>query len=229
MPKNNHERNVAPMQEAKQRQSAQKIQILKDVLDDMISCQGAITVTRVCELSGLSKSFLYKNEDAKKLFETAKNTVIPVPKKNKHDLLLQYEELKRKLHESYFLQAQLLSSENEHLKEEIADLELQVNYLKSSPKFSVQFKADDSIKDEFFTFHIESLRGNKTFNPVGEAIIENLLWGDYVINSSNLKFDLESQLDGVILEKATDGYLLTISDSLKETITINIIVKKLTP
>jgi len=82
MPKNNHERNVAPMQEAKQRQSAQKIQNLKAVLDDMVSCQEAITVTRVCELSGLSKSFLYKNEEAKKLFETAKNTVIPVLKKN---------------------------------------------------------------------------------------------------------------------------------------------------
>ena len=138
-------------------------------------------------------------------------------------MVLQYEEIKRKLHESYFLQAQLLTSENERLKEEITNLEIQINYLKSSPKFSVQFKADEALKDSFFTFHVESVRGNRSFNPVGNTTIENLLWDDYII-TSDLKFELETETDGIILEKSSKGYLLSISDNIKEAIVIKIIV-----
>ena len=63
-----------------------------------------------------------KNKDAKELVSEAKKNSKPVtvPKETDFDMVLQYEEIKRKLHESYFLQAQLLTNENERLKEEIA-------------------------------------------------------------------------------------------------------------
>ena len=150
---------------------------------------------------------------------------VSISKESDFDIVLQYEELKRKLHETYFLQAQLLTNENERLKEEISSLELQVNYLKSSPKFSIEFKADESLEDSFFTYHVESIIGNRSFNPVGNTIIENLLWGDYVI-TSNLSFKLETTHQGITLKKASDSYLLTISDEIKEPLTITILIGK---
>lgn len=220
-----HQRNTSAMLEVQKKKSEEKLQTLKSVLTDMVANKESITVSRICKLTGLSESYLYKNKEAKELVAQAKKNSKPVsvPKEADFDIVLQYEEVKRKLYESYFLQAQLLTSENERLKEEIANLELQVNYLKSSPKFSVEFKAEDSMTDDFFTFHVESIRGNRTFNPVGNTVIENLLWGDYVI-TSNLTFKLEKIHTGITLENALDGYLLTISDEVKEPMTITIIV-----
>lgn len=224
MPKD-HQRNTSAMLEAQKKKSEEKLQTLTTALADMVANKEPITAPRICKLTGLSESYLYKNKEAKELVAQAKKTSKPVsvPKEADFDIVLQYEEVKRKLHETYFLQAQLLSSENERLKEEIADLELQVNYLKSSPKFAVEFKADGSMEDDFFTFHVESIRGSRSFNPVGNTVIENLLWGDYVINSS-LTFKLETIHTGIALEKALDGYLLSISDEVKEPMTITIIV-----
>ena len=226
MPKD-HQRNTSAMLEAQKKKSEEKLQTLKTALADMVANKEPITAPRICKLTGLSESYLYKNKEAKELVAQAKKNSKPVsvPKESDFDLVLQYEEVKRKLHETYFLQAQLLTNENERLKEEIATLEMQVNYLKSSPKFSIEFKADDSLEDTFFTFHVESLRGNRSFNPVGNTVIENLLWGDYVINS-NLTFKLKTIHTGIILEKALDGYLLSISDEVKEPMTITIIVTK---
>ena len=226
MPKD-HQRNTSAMLEAQKKKSEEKLQTLKTALADMGANKEPITAPRICKLTGLSESYLYKNKEAKELVAQAKKNSKPVavPKEANFDIVLQYEEVKRKLHESYFLQAQLLTNENERLKKELSDLELQVNYLKSSPKFSVQFKADDSLKDEFFTFHMESVRGNRSFNPVGETVIENILWGDYVITSS-LIFALETTHSGITLKKAHDGYLLTISDEIKEPMTITILIWK---
>lgn len=226
MPKN-HQRNTSAMLEAQKKKSEEKLQTLKSVLTDMVANKEPITVSRICKLTGLSESYLYKNKEAKELVAQAKKNSKPVsiPKESDFDIVLQYEELKRKLHETYFLQAQLLTNENERLKEEISSLELQVNYLKSSPKFSIEFKADESLEDSFFTFHIESLRGNRSFNPVGNTTIENLLWGDYVI-TSNLSFKLETIHQGITLKKASDGYLLTISDEIKKPMTITILIGK---
>lgn len=226
MPKD-HQRNTSAMLEAQKKKSEEKLQTLKSVLTDMVANKEPITVSRICKLTGLSESYLYKNKDAKELVSEAKKNSKPVtvPKETDFDMVLQYEEIKRKLHESYFLQAQLLTNENERLKEEIADLELQVNYLKSSPKFSIQFKADDSLEDTFFTYHVESIIGNRSFNPVGNTIIENLLWGDYAI-TSNLTFKLETTPSGITLEKVSDGYLLSISDKIKEPMIITIIIGK---
>lgn len=224
MPKD-HQRNTSAMLEAQKKKSEEKLQTLKTALADMVANKEPITAPRICKLTGLSESYLYKNKEAKELVAQAKKNSKPVsvPKESDFDLVLQYEEVKRKLHETYFLQAQLLTNENERLKEEIATLEMQVNYLKSSPKFSIEFKADDSLEDTFFTFHVESLRGNRSFNPVGNTVIENLLWGDYVINS-NLTFKLKTIHTGITLEKALDGYLLSISDEVKEPMTITITV-----
>ena len=226
MPKD-HQRNTSAMLEAQKKKSEEKLQTLKSVLTDMVINKEPIAVSRICKLTGLSESYLYKNKDAKELVSEAKKNSKPVtvPKETDFDMVLQYEEIKRKLHESYFLQAQLLTNENERLKAEIADLELQVNYLKSSPKFSIQFKADDSLEDTFFTYHVESIIGNRSFNPVGNTIIENLLWGDYAI-TSNLTFKLETTPSGITLEKVSDGYLLSISDKIKEPMIITIIIGK---
>lgn len=221
-----HQRNTSAMLEAHKKKSEEKLQTLKSVLADMVANKESITAPRICKLTGLSESYLYKNKEAKELVTEAKKNSKPVSvlKESAFDIVLQYEEVKRKLHESYFIQAQLLSVENQRLKEEIATLEMQVNYLKSSPKFSVQFKADASMEDEFFTFHVESVRGNRSFNPVGNATIENLLWGDYSI-TSNLAFKLEAMHTGISLEKAHNGYLLTISDEIKEPLTITIFIR----
>lgn len=226
MPKD-HQRNTSAMLEAQKKKSEEKLQTLKSVLTDMVANKEPITAPRICKLTGLSESYLYKNKEAKELVAQAKKNSKPVtvPKETDFDMVLQYEEIKRKLHESYFLQAQLLTNENERLKEEISSLEMQVNYLKSSPEFSLKFKADDSLEDDFFTFHIESVRGNRSFNPVGNATIENLLWGDYAI-TSNLTFKLETTPSGITLEKVSDGYLLSISDKIKEPMIITIIIGK---
>lgn len=222
-----HQRNTSAMLEAQKRKSEEKLQTLKSVLTDMVANKESITVSRICKLTGLSESYLYKNKEAKELVAQAKKNSKPVSisKESDFDIVLQYEELKRKLHETYFLQAQLLTNENERLKEEISSLELQVNYLKSSPKFSIEFKADESLEDSFFTYHVESIIGNRSFNPVGNTIIENLFWGDYVI-TSNLSFKLETTHQGITLKKASDSYLLTISDEIKEPLTITILIGK---
>ena len=226
MPDNTHKRNTAPLVEARQRQAAQKLAELKATLEDMVSHQEPVTVARVCELSGLSKSYLYQNAEAKKLLAEAKAHNISQPSTtNKTDLLLQYEEIKRKLHESYILQVQLLSSENERLKSEISNLEAEVAYLKSSPKFSIQFIADDSLEDTFYSCHIESVRGNRVFNPIGDTIIDNLLWGQYIISSAKYSFELETQIEGITLVEKSENYLLTISDTVKSPSLIKIVLK----
>ena len=71
MPKD-HERNTSSMLEARQKIIQEKYTTLKTVLEDMIHNDEQITVPRVCKLSGLSKSYIYHNEKAKKLFDEAK-------------------------------------------------------------------------------------------------------------------------------------------------------------
>lgn len=70
MPKD-HKRNTKPLQEARKRISDEKYNTLKSTLDDMTRYNEPITISRVCELSGLSKSYLYQNPDAKQLFTQA--------------------------------------------------------------------------------------------------------------------------------------------------------------
>lgn len=144
MPKS-HERNISPLLEARKKSSEQKLQTLKTVLEDMIHNKEEVSIPRVCSLTGLSKSFLYQNEKAKNLFTEAKqksarydSSVKPqgsipsgINTSDNFDLLLQYEETKRKLQDSYILQYQLLSAENERLKNEIKEKEEKVKELRN--------------------------------------------------------------------------------------------------
>ena len=103
MPKD-HQRNTSAMLEAQKKKSEEKLQTLKSVLTDMVANKEPITVSRICKLTGLSESYLYKNKEAKELVAQAKKNSkpVPIPKESDFDIVLQYEELKRKLHESYF-------------------------------------------------------------------------------------------------------------------------------
>ena len=147
MPKS-HERNISPLLEARKKSSEQKLQTLKTVLEDMLHNKEEISIPRICSLTGLSKSFLYKNEQAKALFAEAKHksslydfsvkskSYVPsgINTSDKFDLLLQYEETKRKLQDSYILQYQLLSAENERLRKEIENKENKIKELRSKNK-----------------------------------------------------------------------------------------------
>ena len=162
MPKD-HERNISPMQEARQKIIQEKYNTLKTVLEDMIHNDEQITAPRVCELSGLSKSYLYHNEKAKKLFDEAKalaekkasrsyissydleRTDLDInPHMHHDDMLLQYEEIKRKLYETYMITFQLLKEENNRLKGAIRASQEKIKYLLDSQKFSkkITFQAD---------------------------------------------------------------------------------------
>ena len=107
-----HQRNTSAIIDAQKKKSEEKLQTLKSVLTDMVINKEPIAVSRICKLTGLSESYLYKNKDAKELVSEAKKNSKPVtvPKETDFDMVLQYEEIKRKLHESYFLQAQLLTN-----------------------------------------------------------------------------------------------------------------------
>ncbi len=155
MPKD-HERNTSPMLEARQNIIQEKYNTLKTVLEDMIHNDEQISAPRVCELSGLSKSYLYHNDKAKKLFNDAKalakekasrshidsydleRTDLDInPHMHHADMLLQYEEMKRKLYETYMISFQLLKEENNRLKKAIKASQKKINYLESIPKIKL--------------------------------------------------------------------------------------------
>ncbi|HIY02072.1 MAG TPA: hypothetical protein IAA26_09545 [Candidatus Blautia faecipullorum] len=137
------ERNTDPLVKARKKYAEDKFNTLKTCLDDMLFANVPITVTEVIKLSGLSKSYLYQNEQAKKLlkekqeiskkrqrysgikYDSIRNYQ-PTPK----DAFLQIEELKRKLHDSYMVQCQILGAENERLKIEIEDIKKRIEQAK---------------------------------------------------------------------------------------------------
>ena len=68
MPKT-HERNTIALVEARKELSAKKLESLRIALDDLLMLESPITIPNVCKATGLSKSFLYKNEEVKLLFQ----------------------------------------------------------------------------------------------------------------------------------------------------------------
>ena len=168
MPKD-HERNTSPLQEARKKIAKEKYNTLKAVLEDMIHNEEEITISRVCKLSRLSKSYLHQNERAKKLFNEAKAIAeektkyegrIPAstgldinPQMRHEDMLLQYEEVKRKLQESYMINFQLLQEENKRLKQEIQEHKEQLESLKKSPAFKLHLIPSEP---SFTAYRIES-------------------------------------------------------------------------
>ena len=226
--------NTSAMLEARQKISEQKLQTLKIVLEDMLKNHEPITPKRVVELAGVSKQYLYNNKEANALYMSAKEKSQQTTSSNE-DILLQYEELKRKLQDSYILQYQLLSAENERLRQEIIETESKASvlrtkrdekiaYQKASPKFKLHIIPTDMPEDELVTYQLKTCTG-KILNPVGEKIINNIIWGEHVLISSKYDFELESVIDGIRLNHKNDSCVLIISDKVKDSMIIKLLVR----
>ncbi len=249
MPKD-HERNTSPMLEARQKIIQEKYNTLKTVLEDMIHNDEQITAPRVCELSGLSKSYLYHNEKAKKLFNDAKalaekkasrsnissydleRTELDINPLMRHDdMLLQYEEMKRKLYETYMITIQLITAENKRLKNAIEKDKKKLEYLQSSP--SIKLHITPTCRNRgFLSYKIITPRGHRIDNGIGEDIIKGLRWGTYILVAKHFSFELANPIEGVTIKnddkwtesKNENAYLLTITDEITEDITIDILM-----
>ena len=238
MPKD-HERNTSSMLEARQKIIQEKYDTLKTVLEDMIHNDEKITVPRVCELSGLSKSYLYHNEKAKKLFNETKTiaeerdkykTILSVPKNldiNPHmhhrDMLLQYEEMKRKLYETYMITIQLLKAENKRLKKAINASQKKMEYLQSIPKIKLHI-IPNCLNRGFLSYSITTSKGKRIYNGIGEDTIKGIIWGTYTLFARHFSFELATPIDGITIEKKDNCYLLTIKKKVTEAITIDILM-----
>lgn len=236
MPKK-HERNTSPLQEARKKIAEEKYNTLKTTLEDMIHNEEEITISRVCQLSRLSKSYLHQNEKAKKLFTEAKsiaeekakhvgyfplNTTLDInPQMYQEDMLIQYEEVKRKLQESYMITFQLLQNENKQLKQEIQEHKEQLESLKISPTFKIHLIPN---APSFSAYRIESPLMNSFESSVEDVVLNGFKWGEYSLSNPYYTFELAAPMDGVTLEKKDDAYLLTITDKVKEEITIDILM-----
>ena len=238
MPKD-HERNTSSMLEARQKIIQEKYDTLKTVLEDMIHNDEKITVPRVCELSGLSKSYLYHNEKAKKLFNETKTiaeerdkykTILSVPKNldiNPHmhhrDMLLQYEEMKRKLYETYMITIQLLKAENKRLKKAINASQKKMEYLQSIPKIKLHI-IPNCLNRGFLSYSITTSKGKRIYNGIGEDTIKGIIWDTYTLFARHFSFELATPIDGITIEKKDNCYLLTITEKVTEAITIDILM-----
>ncbi len=236
MPKD-HERNTSPLQEARKKIAEEKYNTLKTVLEDMIHNEEEITISRVCKLSRLSKSYLHQNERAKKLFNEAKaiakekvkhigevphNTNLDInPQMYPEDMLLQYEEIKRKLQESYMITFQLLQEENKRLKQEIQEHKEQLESLKKSPAFKLHLRPNEP---SFTAYKIESPLMISFESPVEDVVLNGFKWGEYSLSNPYYTFELATPIDGITLEKKDKAYLLTITDKIKEELTIDILM-----
>lgn len=228
--------NVSAMQEVQKKRSEQKLQTLQIVLEDLLANGESITMKRVTEISGLSRQYIYSNKEANVLFNNAKiksESISPIPK---NDLIMQHEELRRKLQDSYILQHQLLSAENERLRQEISEIEAKlaiarsehdkkIAYQKASPKFKLHVVPVDMPEDELITYQLKTSTG-KILNPVGEKIINNLIWGEHIFSSPKYLFELADHVDGISIESKDDTCLLIISDKIKSAQTIKILIRE---
>lgn len=238
MPKD-HERNTSSMLEARKKIAEEKYSTLKTVLEDMIHNDEQITVPRVCELSGLSKSYIYHNENAKKLFDEAKalteertkyKKILSTPKNldinpdmRHEDMLMQYEEMKRKLYETYMISFQLIKAENNRLRKAIKSSQKKLEYLQNIPKLKLHI-IPNCLNRGFLSYSITTSKGKRIYNGIGEDIIKGIIWGTYTLSAKHFSFELATPIDGITLEKKDDTYLLTISEKVTEAITIDILM-----
>lgn len=94
-------------------------------IDALISSYQKITPTTVSFVSGVQRSYLYKNESIKKLiasYDTYNNGLDTEPYNMEHKIKLINYQLHMKLMESYIHQYQLLTFQNEYMEKEIASL-----------------------------------------------------------------------------------------------------------
>jgi len=94
-------------------------------IDALISAYQKITPSTVSFVSGVQRSYLYKNESIKKLiasYDTYNNDLDKEPFINEKQIKLINYQLHMKLMESYIHQYQLLTFQNEYMEKEIASL-----------------------------------------------------------------------------------------------------------
>lgn len=242
MPKD-HDRNTKPLLEARKKLSEEKYETLQTVLKDIIHSKEKVTVSRVCELSGLSKSYLYQNPRAKQLLDKAKKQTKNYPShvsKTPEDILLQYEELRRKLQDTYLLQYQLLTDANKHLelkrqklKEEVeqkrAEYEQKKAYWATCPNIKIFVKFHIDLKNSSVDYQIRTKY--HTLNPLGPNMFFHILWGTYTIFLYGKKLELRTNVPGVTLQiereekEGKNKYLLIITDEVKENLVIELFIK----
>lgn len=235
----NHKRNTSKMVEARHELSKQKYNTLKIALEDMIHNEEEISIKRVCEITGVSKSYLYQNADAKRLFQEAKSlssyphsttpTDLDTNPQMKHsDMLIQYEEVKRKLQESYILQYQLLEKENERLRKRIEKAHARIEQLQNRPEITVHTIPVDIAEDSLLSYQLMIEKNGHVFTPfVTNGITEGFTWGKYIFSSDKLIFELKEPISGISLTQQNDNYILTIPETVTENITIEILIKPL--
>lgn len=119
------------------------ISLAKNTIDEMHDRGDIITFQSVADASGLSKSFLYKNEEVKSYLEQYKskkynNQVIDSSKQHYKDyeshlhfIEAENRELKRKLRESQLNECKMIERENMQLQYEIAEIRKKIQQLKS--------------------------------------------------------------------------------------------------
>lgn len=98
-------------------------------IDALISAYQKITPSTVSFVSGVQRSYLYKNESIKKLiasYDTYNNGLDTEPYNMEHKIKLINYQLHMKLMESYIHQYQLLTFQNEYMEKEIASLKAEL-------------------------------------------------------------------------------------------------------
>lgn len=76
----------------------------------------------------------------------------------------------------------------------------------------------------FLSYSITTSKGKRLYNGIGEDTIKGIIWGTYTLFARYFSFELAAPIDGVTIEKKDDAYLLTITDKVKEEITIDILM-----
>lgn len=120
------------MIEATKAESEKKIQYVKEIVDEMVNSDVAVTPYSVWKRSGLSKGFIYTNEEVKeyisqhrsdKPYNMRKYSQEDVFEQKIHDLEMEIARLNRELFEARKGTIEILTAENKQLKERLAKYE----------------------------------------------------------------------------------------------------------
>lgn len=177
-----------------------------------------------------AKTVAEERDKYKTILSTPKNLDIN-PHIHHKDMLLQYEEIKRKLYETYMISFQLIKAENNRLKKAIAKSKKELEYLQSSPNIKLHINPTCRNKG-FLSYKIITQRGHRIDNGIWEDTIKGLRWGTYILVAEDFSFALANPIEGVTIKndgewidnKKSNTYLLTITDKVKEDITIDILM-----
>ncbi len=79
-------------------------------------------------------------------------------------------------------------------------------------------------KPSFTVYKIESPPVISFESPVENVVLTGFKWGEYSLSNPYYTFELATPIDGITLEKKDNAYLLTITDKVKEELTIDILM-----